>query len=332
MRLPWGRLSDIVTVFFRDMDFGIFGCLSSEERCCCIPQKLLSKKCREVKLLEIMDPPGAFPDYSTETKGKIEQNKQRLREAKVNFQSTVVDLLATEDQMLDILNSCKGPKMSSILVLDITSLPKRYFCFFIKRMLLSSSFCNVVVTYAQPEVYTHEHLAEDPMTCDNLPGYAAPLPPRGNTLVISVGFELLNIRSLLEVYRDKKKTTKIILPFPPDGWSARRPWNTLKQLVSDDAKNITKNTLEIVAAWDAEQVYKTLERWHQDADGLTLAPFGPKPHSLGMALFANKYDAGLYYTQPKAYNPDYSKGYGESWAYVIKWEGIPCFERPSGLP
>ncbi len=94
-----------------------------------------------------------------------------------------------------------------------------------------------------------------------------------------------------------------------------------------EADDIIQNNLEVIAVWDTEQVYKTLERWDQNADGVTLAPFGPKPHSLGMALFAIKHDCGLYNTQPKSYNPDYSRGRGEVWAYVVKWDGIPCYER-----
>lgn len=35
----------------------------------------------------------------------------------------------------------------------------------------------------------------------------------------------------------------------------------------------------------------------------------------------------LVYSQPQTYNPDYTFGIGNSWGYVIKWEGIECFER-----
>jgi hypothetical protein len=90
---------------------------------------------------------------------------------------------------------------------------------------------------------------------------------------------------------------------------------------------ISRDNLEVISAWDTEQVYRTLELWEQDTEGLALAPFGPKPHSLGMALFAIRHDSGLYYTQPKSYNPNYSKGQGDSWAYVVKWDGVPCFDR-----
>lgn len=332
MRLPWGNLSDIANTYLGNGDFTILGCLSSEVRCCIVSEQLSSRhNCLAVELIEIIDPPDAFPNYSIEIRNKVEENRRRLNENGINFKSAVTELLATEDTLLDILDNSETLKISPTTILDITSLPKRYFCFFIKRMLLLEAFQNVVVTYTQTSTdgYTHGHLAEDPMSCDHLPGYAGLLPPKGNTLVISVGFESLSIRSLLEVYSDKRRDMKILFPFPPNGRSIKRGWNTLRQIASGNPKNINRDNLVVVAAWDTEEIYQTLVRWSQNSEGLTLAPFGPKPHSLGMALFAIKNDAGIYYTQPKSYNPDYSTGYGISWAYVIKWEGIPCYDRLS---
>jgi hypothetical protein len=74
-------------------------------------------------------------------------------------------------------------------------------------------------------------------------------------------------------------------------------------------------------------VFLTLDKIAKDSSGLMLAPFGPKPHSLGMILFALKHDRALIYSQPKSYNPDFSQGIGETWAYVVKWDGVPCYQR-----
>jgi hypothetical protein len=46
-----------------------------------------------------------------------------------------------------------------------------------------------------------------------------------------------------------------------------------------------------------------------------------------MTLFAIENDVGIYYSQPRAYNPYYSRGWSDVWAYVVKWGGTPCFER-----
>lgn len=329
MRLPYGSLQEIVSCFLRRTDFVIFGCLSFEERSGTVPKRLRLANCKGVELIEVKDPDDAFPNHSEQVLEKVKKNKRQLIRSKVKFKSLTSDLLVTEDGLLDILEGWRDFQKYQTVVLDITSLPKRYFCFFIKRILLSEQWRNVVVTYTLPgsSGYTDEHLAEDPMTCDHLPGFAAPLSPKGNTLVVSIGFESLSMRSILEIYSDKKKGTKMLLSFPSTAGSVRREWNTLRQIVPSEEREIIRNNIEVVAFWDAEQVYKTLIRWNQDSDGLTLAPFGPKSHSLGMVLFAIKNDAGLYYTQPKSYNPEYSKGEGETWAYVIKWNGIACFDR-----
>lgn len=329
MRLPWGRLDDIARLFLRELDYIILGCLSFEERCCAAPEALAGARCVQTELLEIYDPPNAFPNYAIETKDKIEANRHRLVEVGVPFASSEMELLATADQLLDVLATKISVGRARTIVLDMTSLPKRYFCFLLKRLLRFESFENVIVTYAQPASngYTTQRLAEDPMTCDHLPGFAAPLPPQGGTLVVSVGFESLSIRSLLEIYHDKKKDVRIVLSFPSDLGSIRREWATLREMISETSYEIARDNIEVIAAWDTEEVYQVLQQWADASDGLTLAPFGPKPHSLGMALFATKYDCGLYYTQPKSYNPDYSRGRGAIWAYVAKWNGIACFDR-----
>jgi hypothetical protein len=122
------------------------------------------------------------------------------------------------------------------------------------------------------------------------------------------------------------KRMKIIMPFPPNGGAARRAWNTLRRMVQDP-RHLDRNDIEVVSAWDAEYVYGLLNSWIQDTPHLTLAPFGPKPISLGMTLFAIKNDIGMYYTQPKAYNPEYSLGFGKSLGYLIKYDGVACFDR-----
>ncbi len=97
--------------------------------------------------------------------------------------------------------------------------------------------------------------------------------------------------------------------------------------MEDDPGNLRKDSVAVIAAWDAEQVYHKLLSWAGNGERLSLAPFGPKPHTLGMAMFAIKFDASVWYTQPKVYHPEYSRGIGDSWWYAVKWQGIRCFDR-----
>ena len=298
-----------------------------------MPELVYSPNCLAIELLEIHDPTDAYPDYSVEAQRKITRNRQRLKRAKIPFTTQVMGLLATEDELMDILDSSKATRVTSTILLDITSLPKRYFCFLLKRMMLLESYRNIIVTYTVPgpHGYAHGPLAEDPQPSDNLPGYAAPAIYKPKALVISVGFESLSIKSLLEMYIDTKRETKFILPFPPGGGATRRVWDTLRRM-DLQPEDINRDNIESVASWDVEEVFKTLTHWDGGSKSLVLAPFGPKPHSLAMALFALKNNVGMYYTQPKSYNPDYSRGRGPTWAYIVKWDGVPCYDRQVRVP
>ena len=146
---------------------------------------------------------------------------------------------------------------------------------------------------------------------------------------ISIGFEALGLRPLiLSLYREDNANLRVLLPFPAPTQTVRRQWNTLREIMEDDPGNLRNDSVAVVASWDAEQVYQKLVSWSGNGETLSLAPFGPKPHTLGMALFAIRNDASLWYTQPKVYHPEYSRGIGETRWYVVKWQGVQCFDRP----
>jgi hypothetical protein len=331
MRLPGGQVSVILKDFVGDGHYSLLGCLSSEDRCTAIPLALLNDRCERPLLLKVLDPPDAFPDYSTETKARIAQNELRLQTAGVAFESQKMDLLATEDELLDILGYFDSSMETTTLILDITSFPKRYFCFFVKRLMQSTRWRNVIVTYTGAGGYPSGHLAEDPMTSDYLPGFAASLEHRKTGLVIAAGFESLGIRSIVEHHLQKTQDMRILLSYPPDGDFIRRQWQTVQQIVGK-ASRFNINNMRIISTWDAEEVYLTLASWHDEAGDLVLAPFGAKPHTLGMALFATHQDCALVYTQPKSYNPAYALGQAATWSYVVKWDGIPCYDRRTYVP
>lgn len=354
MRLPAGKLDDVMNGCARKR-YAVLGCLSFEDRCLGVPLRLAhSGYSREmVTLLKIEDPKGAFPDYSAETNRRMQINAGHLKTKNVGFEHQDCKLLGGEDEILDALMEWER-KQESIedVVLDISSLPKRYFCLMLKRLSGNARVRNLVVTYTEvgEPGYTQQPLCDDPMSVDYLPGFGAPLPPIGERLVVSVGFEALNMSSLVKVYRDTTREVKFLLSSPPGQEPSRRQWNTIRGMARIGAvRNPPVADTEVIGLWDTETVYLRLERWADELAArlqsqpqpqaqvptsgdarrgiLALAPFGPKPHSLAMALFAMKHRCGLYYTQPRSYNPDYSKGVGMSWAYVVKWAGVMCFDR-----
>lgn len=332
MRLPSGELGPIAASFLANQHYAILGCLSFEPRCCAVPERLAGPDCVGTHLLDIRDPPNVSPEYDQAREDNTKLNADYLSQKHVVFSvpNQHLPLLAAEDDLLGIIEDATAVLNAPTLVLDITSFPKRYFCFIIKRLLRGNQYSNIIVTCtaAGPHGYTAEHLAFGAQSSDHLPGFAAPPPVSEQILVVSIGFELLSMRSLMQNLSETQRPGKIIVSFPPNGEIARRLWRTLQNMVG--SPHDLANRIEAIAAWDAETVYRYLHRWGENAAGLVLAPFGPKAHSLAMCLYGVAHDeCGLYYTQPTAYHPEYTKDAGKTWAYVVKWEGIPCFDRPS---
>lgn len=322
MRLGAVPLRDLHSIFGQQ-DFAVLGCLSFEPRCRAAVEEIVRLgNSGLVLMVDIEGPADGFPDYRPQIRARIEKNKASMRANGVDFTEVRAELLASEDFLLNLVDLLIA-RASGQIVLDITCFPRRFFCLMVKRLLASNGVRSLIVTYGEvPQGgYSEGHLAEDPMSCDFLPGFSGGFPSKGNTVVIGAGFEALGMNSFLEIYRDGQRDMKVIFAFPPNGSATRRQWNTLRQLTSGRPREVRRENIEIVAAWDVEYVYGILKQWDADCEGLTLAPFGPKPHTLGMALFAIERDAALYYSQPKSYNPEYSQGAGRIWAYLLKWEG-----------
>lgn len=337
MRLPWGKFERIGPTFLDQKKFLTLGCLSFEERSSAIAG-LCTNTLPETHvcsyLFKATGPEGAYPDRSNTMESKINSILQLMDNNHYNY-CLLADrpLVSSEDDLLDLFSEFKNKvedEYIDTVVLDISTMPKRFFCLLLKRFLITPFPRNLVITYTQPNSYPPEdtRLAEDIMPCSNLPGFSSPTEDGSDTMVISVGLEEFNLLSLREVRPTQK--LKILMSFPPDGSLSRRQWRVIRRITEDDTSK--KYDIEVVPTLDVEQVYFTLRYWEDDSSGLVLAPFGPKTHSLGMTLFACKYERSMYYTQPRSYNPDYSAGIGETWCYVTKWDGIKCFDRdPYGV-
>lgn len=326
MILPSGDFRLIIDKFIGKDPYCFLGCISTEQRSIAIPYEMIDDQCIQSQLLVITDPPDAFPDNSKLAEINTKKNEDTIEALSDKFKKTNMELLAPESQLLDVLSFFKSTRECSTIILDITSFPKRYFCFFIMRLLMSP-WHNVILTYTDASSYPRGHLSTDTMTSDYLPGFGVNRASEKANLVIAVGFESHGIRSIVDQYAYKPTETKYILSFPPDGKYLKRQWLTLLQLWSGNASRLKSENMRSIATWDAEEVYIALKTWYQQTGDLVLAPFGAKTHTLGMALFAIENECPLIYSQPKSYNPSYAIGYGHKWAYVVKWEGVPCFKR-----
>ena len=219
----------------------------------------------------------------------------------------------------------RAESAATSVVLDITSFPKRFF-FPILRMLTGNpNVQNLLVTYTSPASYApdHEPLYEDIEPWRVLPGFG------GNTnsgaqWVVSVGFLVESLR--LQVGGDPNAKMKLLVPFPAPLSALRRTWESVANLERDHSdgrfEKFRVSTLDMSAAF---------ERIRQMAGNpekpLAFAPFGPKPTSAAMCLYAMQRNSSVQYPQPTVYHPEYSRGIRDNSpaaavsAYWVKHEG-----------
>jgi len=211
------------------------------------------------------------------------------------------------------------------VVLDITSFPKRFF-FPILRMLTGNpSVQNLLVTYTSPASYApdDEPLYEDIEPWRVLPGFGG-IVTSGAQWVVSVGFLVESLR--LQVGGDPNAQMKLLIPFPAPLSALRRTWESVANLERDHNdgrfEKFRVETLDMSAAF---------ERIRQLAGNpekiLAFAPFGPKPTSAAMCLYAMQRNSSVHYPQPTVYHPEYSRGIRNNdpaaavSAYWVKHEG-----------
>ncbi|MCD2178224.1 hypothetical protein [Rhizobium sp. C1] len=198
------------------------------------------------------------------------------------------------------------------VLVDISSMPKRLFFFIIKR-LLSSTFDNIIVTYAEPEKYSEEPLAENPQRWAALPGFAGPRRvPSDRNLIIALGYEPLGLPDLVLSGEFASAQVALLFPFPSSPERVAKNWKFARNLFPNI--DISAVNIKRVDGINVPEVFDAIGSLTDFGDRFAmLAPFGPKPISLAMALYASKQHpsgehCNVSYTQPTVYNPDYSSG------------------------
>jgi hypothetical protein len=337
VRIPTDSLGAILKRFPLGNDVTVLGACSFEIERSVSVLRLLRQHAAggvTVRFARISPISDGFPDHRAEVIERTGRSADRVKQLFATASIPETKLLATPDELLDLSEALLDGTPDGTVVLDISCWPKRFFCFLVSAYLRNPRVRGLVATYTpvSHDGYSPYPLAEDPMPAGFLPGFAAPLPPKAHDIVVSLGFESLGCASIIEEFLSGDGRLRILVPFPPHPASLQRTWGSLRAVSKGQTHDIRSSDVEIVSAIDCERVFDVLSLWKEDAAdknaGLLLAPFGPKPHTLGMALFCIANSAsGLIYTQPRAYNPAYSHSCGSPTGYVLKWDGVPCDER-----
>ena len=307
---PWGNFHSV----FRNHDVGdwnFLGCVSMEDRCSATSQELPQHLNWAHKLvLRIDDNPSLASD---EINRKTDLNEQIFLANGFDVNDFSRLGISTAFGVLDErLKEFLGGLVEPNIVLDITSLPKKVF-FFIIRLLLSGNynFENIVITYAKPERYASAPLSESPEPWDALPGFRLSRDkPKHRKLIIGVGFEPLGLTKISDTGEFRSAPVSFLFPFPSKANRIAKNWRFIRRIFPNESH------IDVISV-DASNLPEVYDKICGMGDGgdlpIALAPYGPKPMSLAMAIYASNTGAtenptGVYYTQPTFYNPDYSGG------------------------
>ncbi|WP_254509560.1 hypothetical protein [Anatilimnocola floriformis] len=256
-----------------------------------------------------------------------ERNKVFQAEGGADTSISEFALTAEHSKIVGAVDSFKAIASDSIII-DISSLPKRFFFPIIRQLLKepSSVFKNIVATYTIPDRYTDQKLAENFGDWAQLPLFAGAIAKEKPTqLIIGVGFEALGLLERVETSESGRKIS-FLLPFPAPIKAFQRSWELLRRLQEHQPpQSFGIFRVDVRDPSDAfDRLFSITNGGRIAAD---LAPFGPKPMSLAMCLFASLVDYPVFYTQPTVYHPDYSLGVSikggtpEIYAYSIRIDG-----------
>ena len=322
---PWGHLPWVLNRL-EDRTWNFWGCLSTEDRClgtllCCLEPNIL----KDVFFIEVIDP--LESEYSSEAKSK--RDKQRSEEKKLFRDAQIVEMglhdpVVQIKKQVDIYLESSGEN----LIVDISSFPKKYFFPILKFVLKSPKIKNLLVTYTIPEHYYKGRLAENPMDWDYLPTYQCIANSEKQVVhaIVGVGFLPFTLPELLKQDYSNAEV-HLVFPFPPGPPNYQRTWDFVRQIeatchLKDDCHIIRVDMLDMPGC------YKHICNLTDEGKERTIfAPYGPKPHSLAMCLFAITHDSDVYYTQPRYYHPGHSSrmkyldNSPETYAYCIKLNG-----------
>lgn len=219
----------------------------------------------------------------------------------------------------------------SSIVLDITSFPKRFFFPLLRTLVTSVNVRNLLVTYTSPDVYADDApLYEDIEPWRTLPGFGGP-KDKPELWVVSVGFLVESLKQYVGGSPDEKM--KILIPFPAPLSVLRRTWLSVANLEQGYGYKDSRFDKYRVETRDMSAAFDRIRSLAGNPPKtLAFAPFGPKPTSAAMCLYAIQKGSSVHYAQPTVYHPDYSKGIRDNDppnavnAYWIKHEGENLYD------
>jgi hypothetical protein len=316
--------------------WALLGSIAPGERCLAAWRTLSAKRLLDhVTFLKIVDVP--TPYWAGENERKLDQREHEYI-ADGGAPNSVVgaDIRDSEQDIENYMTAfmqASGPN----IIIDISTLPKRFFFPFVNKLLIESPAKNILITYTRPLGYDRDKpLSIDPDPWRELPRFKAPYPePIGKKLIIGLGYEPLGLPQLLKGEDFHGVPVVIFFLFPATASGNQRNWEFMRHLDSEvgpyQHQPLRVNAYDVSAVFDC-----ILTQTDRGREYAIFAPYGAKTMSLAMCLYAttNGKRSAVYYTQPRSYNPNYSfgvssiRGLPETFAYCIRTNGLDHYHLP----
>jgi len=329
---PWGNIDWIIHKLEKIKQWDFLGCISAEERSLGAWEWLMDNgKIKSHKMWLINDPPSPYSILNDEECGKrIKQYKKKGGQEYCSLELFESDTFASK-----YFNSFVEESNSNIII-DITSMPKRWFFPIIKDCVVDDRIKNLLVTYTIPKLYAKKQ-GENSMSWKYFPSFGE-LPEKEHLkkiFIISAGYQPLSLPEWVRNYKNKK--IYILFPFPASVSGYTRAWDFIRTIESDSVI-IENEKIRYVSGYDLPEIYCIICKIISDEENkeLVFCPYGPKPVSLAIAMLASQLRLPVGYTQPTSYNPYYSKGVEmvgnnvpKTISYLLKINGSNLYTPPS---
>jgi len=322
---PWGIL-DWVLPRYPTATWSFCGSVGTEERSIASIDWLRGRASLGlVRMLRVLDPPSAqYGAAAALALGRRQNDYIAAGGAAEDVEDH--SLIESHDAIVQTVNRFLD-RCTPNVILDVTSLPKRFFFPILKLLMTAGNrLQNLLVTYTVPATYTRDKLAGNFNDWEHVPLFAGDYSrPPPDYLVAAVGFEALGLQDQLDQLNASVRI-RLLLPFPAPPSSFQRSWTVVQRL----RERLQPESVELYRC-DAKDVSDTFDRLRSLSNSgqkrVLLAPFGPKPMSVAMCVFATLTDSEVFYTQPMVYHPEYSSGVSEVrgqkeiYGYCLKIEG-----------
>lgn len=314
---PWGNIQWLLPKAISGKSWTFCGCISAEERCLGAYNTLRQAAVDlNSKFIIVHDPPSKYTsEINDRTNEFLRLLKSYERNAKVdNFDLEYSDMGKIYDYIQSIINDSNGN-----IIVDISCFPKRFFFPLVKWIYKSDKMNNLIILSSTPNSYRSGRLAENFAEWSTLPFFFDFNENQKKDIVfISVGHMPMASLSPIQDIASSEKL-RLFFPFPGHPDSFMLTWQFVFEIKEQFPDRQIPETIRVSAA-NCSGLYDHLiarSSTLSTRDNVLLAPFGPKPLSLAMALFATNFDAPVYYTQPRLYYPDYSSGVATTVGYSL---------------